>query len=242
MWPGSRAAGRPRTPPSGRLRVPSDTGTGWPTIWRATREAARDRCQRVLRVARHAPLPERGHDVVAVTRPGRSGAALAEVATVDADAGGPEVCALIPGCEAVLHFAGVPDPDSADATRRAPSVRTSEPPSTCSRAVPSTARGSSIRPPSAPRPSRHPTPTLRRNGSARRPAGCIRPAHRPAAYIRFRPGKLRRRERPARSPPSRGMRSPAIRSRFWATRRARDFMYVDDHGRGVQRGARRRGG
>lgn len=64
------------------------------------------------RVTRH--FRERGHDVVAVTRPGRrERAALAEVAPVDADAGGPEVRALIPGCEAVLHFAGVPDPDSA---------------------------------------------------------------------------------------------------------------------------------
>lgn len=64
------------------------------------------------RVTRH--FRERGHDVVAVTRPGRrERAALAEVPHIDADAGGPEVRALIPGCDAVLHFAGVPDPDSA---------------------------------------------------------------------------------------------------------------------------------
>jgi nucleoside-diphosphate-sugar epimerase len=64
------------------------------------------------RVTRH--FRERGDDVVAVTRPGRrERAALAEVPHIDADAGGPEVRALIPGCEAVLHFAGVPDPDSA---------------------------------------------------------------------------------------------------------------------------------
>jgi UDP-glucose 4-epimerase len=64
------------------------------------------------RVTRH--LRERGHNVVAVTRPGRrERAALVEVAPVEADAGGPEARALIPGCDAVLHFGGVPDPDSA---------------------------------------------------------------------------------------------------------------------------------
>jgi nucleoside-diphosphate-sugar epimerase len=64
------------------------------------------------RVTRH--LRERGHDVVAVSRPGgRDRTALAEVAPVEADAGGPEVRELIEGCAAVLHFAGVPDPDGA---------------------------------------------------------------------------------------------------------------------------------
>jgi UDP-glucose 4-epimerase len=64
------------------------------------------------RVTRH--MRERGHDVVAVTRPGgRKRAARADVAAIEADAGGAEVRELIPGCEAVLHFGGVPDPDSA---------------------------------------------------------------------------------------------------------------------------------
>ena len=64
------------------------------------------------RVTRH--LRGRGHDVVAVTRPGRrERAALADVEPVEADAGGAEIRALIAGCEAVLHFGGVPDPDSA---------------------------------------------------------------------------------------------------------------------------------
>jgi nucleoside-diphosphate-sugar epimerase len=59
-------------------------------------------------------MRERGHDVVAVTRPGRRDrAALAEVAPVEADAGGAEARELIAGCEAVLHFGGVPDPDAA---------------------------------------------------------------------------------------------------------------------------------
>jgi UDP-glucose 4-epimerase len=64
------------------------------------------------RLTRH--LRERGHDVVAVTRPGpRQRIALAEVDPIQADAGGLEVRTLIPGCTAVLHFGGVPDPDSA---------------------------------------------------------------------------------------------------------------------------------
>jgi len=64
---------------------------------------------RVTRVLR-----ERGHEVVAVTRPGpRRRAALDEIAPVEADAGGPEVRELVAGSDAVLHFAGVPDPDGA---------------------------------------------------------------------------------------------------------------------------------
>ncbi len=64
------------------------------------------------RVTRH--LRERGHEVVAVTRPGRrERAALAEIAPVEADAGGDTVRELIAGCAAVLHFGGVPDPDGA---------------------------------------------------------------------------------------------------------------------------------
>src|SRR5215207_5768625 len=56
-------------------------------------------------------MRERGHDVVAVTRPGRRDrTALAEVSPVEADAGGSEVRELIAGCAAVLHFGGVPDP------------------------------------------------------------------------------------------------------------------------------------
>ncbi len=56
-------------------------------------------------------LAERGHDVVAVTRPG--GAARAHASGSGAhrvDAGAPEVRDLVAGCDAVLHFAGMPDP------------------------------------------------------------------------------------------------------------------------------------
>ena len=79
-------------------------------------------------------LAERGHDVIPVTRPGgarraaaaeldsggKSGAGangasdrVAAVATVDA--GDPAIRELLAGCDAVLHFAGVPDPAGARA-------------------------------------------------------------------------------------------------------------------------------
>jgi UDP-glucose 4-epimerase len=63
-----------------------------------------------------ALLAERGHEVVALARPG--GAARADSSSIDAirvDAGDPGARELIAGCEAVLHFAGVPDPASARA-------------------------------------------------------------------------------------------------------------------------------
>jgi UDP-glucose 4-epimerase len=64
------------------------------------------------RVTRH--MRERGHDVIAVVRPSRRPrAALADISPIEADAGGEEVRELIRGCTAVLHFGGVPDPDSA---------------------------------------------------------------------------------------------------------------------------------
>src|ERR671937_3105128 len=59
-------------------------------------------------------LRGRGHTVVAIARP--RGAKRA--ATVDAeriDAGDPAARELVAGCDAVLHFAGVPDPASARA-------------------------------------------------------------------------------------------------------------------------------
>jgi UDP-glucose 4-epimerase len=59
-------------------------------------------------------LRERGHEVVAVVRP--DGAARASAKNLDAveiDAGDPALRELISGCDAVLHFAGVPDPAGA---------------------------------------------------------------------------------------------------------------------------------
>jgi nucleoside-diphosphate-sugar epimerase len=56
-------------------------------------------------------LAERGHDLVLLARPGgaeRRAAAALDV--VHADAGDPAVRDLIQGSDAVLHFAGVPDP------------------------------------------------------------------------------------------------------------------------------------
>ena len=59
-------------------------------------------------------LAERGHDVVAVSRPdGAERAHARDLAVERLDAGGPEVRELVAGCDAVLHFAGVPDPAGA---------------------------------------------------------------------------------------------------------------------------------
>ena len=61
-------------------------------------------------------LRERGHGVVALARPGSAARALGhELAPVMRDAGEPAARELVPGCDAVLHFAGVPDPASARA-------------------------------------------------------------------------------------------------------------------------------
>lgn len=59
-------------------------------------------------------LGERGHDVVALTRPGA--APRAHAAGLDAlvaDAGDAAAQDLVEGCDAVLHFAGVPSPAGA---------------------------------------------------------------------------------------------------------------------------------
>jgi UDP-glucose 4-epimerase len=59
-------------------------------------------------------LRERGHDVVAIARPdGKERALAADV--VRLDAGDPAARKLVGGSDAVLHFAGVPDPASAAA-------------------------------------------------------------------------------------------------------------------------------
>jgi nucleoside-diphosphate-sugar epimerase len=57
-------------------------------------------------------LVERGHDVVAVRRPAGRPRGLA-LAAEEVDAGDPAIRRLVAGCDAVLHFAGVPDPASA---------------------------------------------------------------------------------------------------------------------------------
>jgi UDP-glucose 4-epimerase len=57
-------------------------------------------------------LRERGHDVVAVRRPGGRDRSLGLDAR-ELDAGDPGIRSLVKGRDAVLHFAGVPDPGSA---------------------------------------------------------------------------------------------------------------------------------
>jgi len=59
-------------------------------------------------------LAEAGHAVVPVTRPrSRRRAASAELELIELDAGDPAIRALLPGCHAVLHFAGQPSPAGA---------------------------------------------------------------------------------------------------------------------------------
>jgi nucleoside-diphosphate-sugar epimerase len=61
-------------------------------------------------------LTERGHDVLALARPGhRTRAASADLEVVEIDAGDPAARDLVAGRDAVLHFAGVPDPAGARA-------------------------------------------------------------------------------------------------------------------------------
>ena len=56
-------------------------------------------------------LAQRGHDVTATSRPGgRARPFSADLETVAIDVGDPAVGALVKGHDAVLHFAGMPDP------------------------------------------------------------------------------------------------------------------------------------
>ncbi len=57
-------------------------------------------------------LRERGHDVIALRRPSGRPRSLG-VDAREMDAGDPAVRSLLAGCDAVLHFAGIPDPGSA---------------------------------------------------------------------------------------------------------------------------------
>jgi len=61
-------------------------------------------------------LAERGHEVIPLARPGGARRAhSARLQAVRIDAGDPGARDLIAGCDAVLHFAGVPDPGRARA-------------------------------------------------------------------------------------------------------------------------------
>jgi len=61
-------------------------------------------------------LADRGHDVVCVARPGRvARAAAAGLMVIERDAGDPAIEQDVAGRDAVLHFAGVPDPARARA-------------------------------------------------------------------------------------------------------------------------------
>jgi nucleoside-diphosphate-sugar epimerase len=69
-------------------------------------------------------LAEEGHEVVPLSRPSSAArAASAELDPVRMDAGDPAARDLVAGCQAVLHFAGVPDPAGA---RRDPATAVRE--------------------------------------------------------------------------------------------------------------------
>jgi UDP-glucose 4-epimerase len=55
-------------------------------------------------------LEANGHEVVRAARPGGAKRSVREAPLVYADAGDLEARSLIAGCDAVLHFAGIPDP------------------------------------------------------------------------------------------------------------------------------------
>jgi nucleoside-diphosphate-sugar epimerase len=59
-------------------------------------------------------LADRGHDVVSLARPGGAERSFSgELAVQRVDAGDPAARERVAGCDAVLHFAGVPDPAGA---------------------------------------------------------------------------------------------------------------------------------
>src|SRR5215207_8400305 len=63
-----------------------------------------------------AVLSERGHDVVPIARPGgRERAQGLGLGAPTVDAGDPGIRDLVSGSDAVIHFAGVPDPARASA-------------------------------------------------------------------------------------------------------------------------------
>lgn len=188
------------------------------------------------RVTEH--LRGRGHEVVAVARPGRrERAAVAEVLPVEADAGGPEIRDLIAGCAAVLHFGGVPDPEGA---RRDPARAVRENAGTTLNLLEGCAQyGAALVYPSSVRAAADPPPDPYAMSKRLGEEACrLHPAR--ASVLRltsvFGPGQL--------VPEG---ATGAIAAFAWRAlagdpivilgdpMRTRDFMYVDDFTAGVQR-------
>ena len=220
-----------------RVRAPPSRST-------CAREAPRHRRDRLPRLARGDRCsPRRGHEVVGLARPGGAPRARG-VPDVpgELDAGDPAARELVAGCDAVLHFAGIPDPARARArpgARRARERRARR--STCSTAASSTTRRSSTRRPCARRSSRRPTPTRSPSASARRPAACTPPA-RPSSRLTsvFGPGQV---AWEGATGAIAAFAAPRARGRARSSipgdpQRTRDFVYVDDVVAGA-RGARR---
>jgi len=141
-------------------------------------------------------LAENGHEVVRVSRPRGAERAGAKNA-VRIDAGDPAARELIAGCDAVLHFAGIPDPARA---REDPARAVRENAGTTLNLLEGClehAPASSIPPPCEPRSTHRPIPTLTRSASAKRLAACMRPRRSSSIDlgVRARPGRLGRRDR-----------------------------------------------
>ena len=176
-------------------------------------------------------LTARGHDVLDARPPGPRGRAhAADLDDGVVDAGDPAARALVAGRDAVLHFAGVPDPaarreDPATAVRE--NAGTTRQPARGLRrhgaalVFPSTARAG---------PSRRPIPTASPSASARRPAGCTAPRAVVAAAdvgLRPRPGRLGGRDGAIAAFAARALDGRPI-SIPGDPRAPRDFLYVDD--------------
>jgi hypothetical protein len=113
------AEGRPTTAPRrGRSRARTRTSTASPTTSAraAPREAAGHRRHRLPRLAHDGPAARARPRDRRPRPPGHRPAPPLRTSTVtEADAGAPSARDLVAGCDAVLHFAGVPDPAGARA-------------------------------------------------------------------------------------------------------------------------------
>ena len=169
-----RASRARDSPACDASRRRSRTGTASPTTWRAVKFLVTG-ATGFLGWRTATLLRERGHDVVALARPG--GAARAAAADLRrrcaSTRASPRRATLVAGCDAVLHFAGVPDPagaraDPADAVRENAGT-------TVNLLEACLEHGAGARLPvdrAGRASSRRPTPTRSRSASARRPAAC----------------------------------------------------------------------
>jgi len=176
-------------------------------------------------------LRERGHEVVALARPG--GAERSFARGLDAhrvDAGDPAARGLVAGCDAVLHFAGVPDPAGA---RRDPARAVRENAGTAVNLLEACAEhGAGLVYPSTVRAAVEPPPDVYALSKRRGETACrLHPA--PATVVRFTsvfgPGQV---AREGATGAIAWFAAKALENEPIVIpgdpNRARDFVYVDD--------------